>query len=139
MGDCRQRAGYLLPAAILLLLAGFAPRAASASCGDYVIFTGGEMRLAAPAGRHQLAPDVAGFQHTFPAQPCRGPNCSGRRDAPSAPPAPVQIQPRGDTPGMLLADECESHPGRASWISSDATLPLLDVCSSIFHPPRSAA
>src|SRR5512145_2186555 len=100
-----KRARGWAAAALLVLLAGLVPRAALAGCGDYVIFTGAGVNHPSSSGS-QMHDDAgrlpAAGLPAFPL-PCRGPRCSGQPTTPLAPPAPVQIQQRSETPAMTAS------------------------------------
>jgi hypothetical protein len=138
MFELSQRARGLAAAALIVLLAGLAPRAALGACGDYVIFTGAGMNHPLAAGGHALADQGGLSTENLPAfpLPCRGPRCSGQPTSPPAPPAPVQIHSRSDTPALPAGSAAALARERSSWVVEDISLEPLEVISSIFHPPR---
>ena len=139
-GSC-QRAWGCAAAALIVLLAGLTPRAALGACGDYVIFTGAGMNLPLAAGSHSLADagrlPAAGLP-VFPL-PCRGPSCSGQPTTPPAPPAPVQIHSRSETPALPAGSASTFSRERGWWAIEDIFPRPLEIISGIFHPPRASA
>jgi hypothetical protein len=136
-----QRARGWAAVALLVLLAGLVPRAALAACGDYVIFTGAGVNHPSSSGS-QMHDDAgqlpAAGLPAFP-RPCRGPHCSGRPTTPSAPPAPVQVQHRSETPALPANCASSTSRERSSWIVEDMFPRPLEIVSNIFPPPRLSA
>jgi hypothetical protein len=119
--------------ALALLAYGlFAPPAARASCGHYVVIGSQTGRGALPAMQPSHADDSL---PAAPAAPCSGPRCSGRTPVPlTAPPAPVR------TPDQSLADALSCvllvETGPTGLALEDGSRRPVRRTSTIYHPPR---
>jgi hypothetical protein len=130
----RQGAG-VLPALLAALL--FAPSAARASCGDYVIGgTGDAAQVASPSLSSEARPG-APRAPAVPVQhgPCHGPFCSSNPlPAPLAPvpPAPVHGDQWACAPALLAVPT----PEAAGPAPREESLRAVRHSAAIYHPPR---
>jgi hypothetical protein len=121
----RSRRSLLSAAAVLAVLI-MSPRAAQATCGDYVS-TGH-----APAA-HSVMSDNSMPQPAAP-KPCRGPFCS-QSPAPLAPSTPVPASSSTEW-GMTTAGLDHSQGEFPDSIPERSGLKRHHRSSDIYHPPR---
>ena len=128
----RQAAGVLLA----LLAAGlFAPAAARASCGDYVLVGGRPADM--PAHAAQLpgsAPDAPALPPGGPV-PCSGPLCS--RHTPPLPLMPLVPAPeRGDQWGWVGPAALVPEDEAFDRVPADVHRRPVRHGLTVYHPPR---
>jgi hypothetical protein len=113
----------LLPgAAIALAVAICSTNSAKAECGDYV-------RIGSESIHHPMLPS-----HSGPAQPCHGPSCQNRPEAPLIPPAPPPA-PVNDLYCSIALTQVPS-PLRCGWTVFDDWTFSAIFSNDIFHPPK---
>lgn len=114
------------------------PRAAEASCGDYVQFRGpGAPQVRAMPG---WLTGVEGSKHTSdhgaPYRPCQGPNCSGGSFPPPQAPAPTVVVVTIKRCALASMDSIPSAAGSFGTLAEPSDLVLDGFRSSILRPPR---
>jgi hypothetical protein len=121
------------------IIAGFAlaPRAASASCGDYLVTAG----HSASANTHGAMPTANvhskdSRSSTAPAQqPCHGPNC--RKSAPPRSPNPAPVRQGSHDQFAVVMGGADCHAIQQTWNSFELAYTNSQwSAENIFHPPR---
>ncbi len=127
-------AAWAWPLVACVLLA---PASARASCGDYVIVNGRQPNL---AGHHgAMAAEPGRSEHgPGPAQPCSGPTCSARPQAPLSP-IPSYPPPSSQEWGTISEPLVLLPPTPTARLAGDPLLLTSIGKRAIFHPPRFSA
>jgi hypothetical protein len=124
----RQATGVLLA---LLAVALFAPSAARASCGDYVLVGGHSAASPEHGAQVPDAPALPAGGHV----PCSGPLCS--RHVPPLPLLPLVPAPeRGDQWGCVDPASLVPEDEALDRVADDALGRPVRHALAVYHPPR---
>jgi len=103
----------------------FAPSAAHAECGSYVVYT----NPAQPADMPPMG------EHKSPTG-CHGPNCSKVPQAPPMPLAPPNLRILADQTVLVSAGDSLAPPSPQSGPIESADGDVVGQPTDVYHPPR---
>jgi len=119
----------------------FAPSAAHAECGDYVMMGGKAAHDGGAKASHGAAATTTEFGRAAPIPqdkhaPCSGPKCSRRAPAEPVPAPPAPVRNGTENWGYATAGQDLSDADSGRLVYEFKTAHPLHRVSAIYHPPR---